>query len=129
MSIPPLLVVEWGRIEFWNSEESLIFKDAILSSDARFAQEWDWKKSETKHEPGVTSQVMDELPSDLLSQTTQIIFSSGFCGQLQLTPDLIDVCRERKIPYTYCDTPTAIQKFNEAAKQQRVVIAFLHSTC
>ena len=119
-SSPLIEIVKWGSVIVENTR----YKDAKLYPGG--AEEWDWKKSDTHHDPGIG---MIDIACLLLQGADIIILSTGYDGCLQVQDDTLRQLTEKEILYYVLPTPQAVSCYNNLALKNVAVGALIHSTC
>ncbi|MDB4956973.1 MAG: hypothetical protein JWO36_4542 [Myxococcales bacterium] len=110
----------WGQIIDSTGAE---FKDARLFPGG--VEEWDWRKTGTRHDPGIQIADVEDL---LLTKPDVIIFSRGVDLVLQVSQRTIDFAREHAADVLVLQSEAAVAEYNRRVPNERV-IALIHSTC
>ncbi|CAF0726329.1 unnamed protein product [Adineta steineri] len=117
--------LEWGRVEVEGFPPG---KDFRLFPGG--AEEWDWKKTNTRHVPGVQLKDVEYL---IEKEAEYIVLSKGMKNQLQIAEETEDFLKEKgmmlDVNYFIETTPEAQKRYNELAKNKKRVGALIHSTC
>lgn len=94
------------------------------------AEEWDWKKTNTRHVPGIQPEDVKYL---LDKEAEYIVLSKGMENKLQTAKETTDFLEERGmklgINYFIETTPEARQLYNQLVQEKKPVGALIHSTC
>lgn len=110
----------WGQIV---DSSGRAFKDARLFPGG--AEEWDWRRTGTRHDPGI--QVAD-LSDLLATKPDVVILSRGVNLVLQVPQATIDCARSYAATVLVLQSEQAVAEYNRRISKERVV-ALLHSTC
>ena len=110
----------WGRIE---DASGRVFKDARLFPGG--AEEWDWRKTGTRHVPGIQIADLEDL---LALDPTVVILTRGVDLVLQVPQATIDFVRSKGPEVLVLQTEQAVVEYNRRVATERV-IALVHSTC
>lgn len=113
--------IEWGNITV--KADSFSFKDVIIHNDS--VEEWDWKKTGTKHDPGI--QIADLI--QIIDKIDHIVLSTGFKNQLRVQDNTLNYIKFKKKNYYVLNTEEAVKKYNQLARAGHRVGALIHSTC
>jgi hypothetical protein len=116
---PLVTAFSWGRIEV----SGRTFRDARLYPGG--AEEWDWRKTGTRHEPGIQLSDLEDL---LERRPKTVILSRGMDLVLQVPQETIDAIRARGPEVIVLQSQKAVADYNERCVQEPVV-ALIHSTC
>lgn len=116
---PIVTQFKWGEIQVG----SKTYVDCRLWPN--HSEAWDWTKHNTHHRPGI--QPADV--ADFASEVDEIVLSEGVDGVLQIKPETINALKKLGKIVHVARTPTAIDIYNNLAKQGKKVGALLHSTC
>jgi hypothetical protein len=117
---PRITDLAWGRIEV---EGAGTFKDAKLYPGG--AREWDWRKTGTKHVPGIQPADVYEL---LRHGATTIVLSQGMLKQLQVCPETLLLLKREGVSTHVLPTKEAAELYNALRDKERVAGLF-HTTC
>ncbi len=116
--------LEWGTIEVTINGKKHRFKDCKLWPEG--AREWDWRETGTEHDPGIQ-------PADVVEIVEKgaqvVVLSRGQRGRLGVQEATEAYLRARGIAYHILETPQAVRRFNELARQGQRVGGLFHSTC
>ena len=96
LSSPRITHLSWGHIEV---EDRKSFKDAKLYPGG--SREWNWRETGTDHEPGIQPADVQEL---LDHGARVVILASGINQQLQVTPETLQILKNRGIEYHVLQT-------------------------
>jgi len=118
---PRVTHLSWGRLEVEGVDGP--FKDAKLFPGG--AREWDWRETDTNHEPGIQPADLEEL---LERGATAVVLSKGFNERLRVTRDALRMLEDRGVSTHIRQTEEAIRLYNELIESERVG-ALIHSTC
>ena len=117
---PVITNFRWGHIE---DSAGRTFKDARLYPCG--AAEWDWRKTGTRHVPGI--QIADV--EDLLSTRPQtVILTRGVELALQVPDRTVQFVQNAGPSVLVLQTEAAVAEYNRRVRTERVV-AIVHSTC
>lgn len=116
----------WGKIDvdFPNGGGSS-FKDAIVWWQG--SKSWDWKITNVRHNPGVSSEALKELLA--IPDITDIILSRGMEGVLQVPEKTIEEALKAGKNVHVAYTRDAVELYNKLIKEGKKVGALFHSTC
>ena len=117
----PHVQIEWGRVLV---DSTSVFRDAMVYPSG--AMEWDWRKSNTHHVPGI--QIMD-IEFLLEQGCEQIILSRGMQLVLQTDVATIEFLKTTGIPFFIEESTKAVNLLNQLRESGAKVGALLHSTC
>lgn len=117
---PKIEAVSWGRMRVAGCGE---FKDVKIFPDG--ARIWDWRETGTHHRPGIQPKDVEEL---LLHGAEEIVLSQGMWLALQITPETLQLLRDRNVPVHVLETRKAVVRFNEL-RDRSAVGGLFHSTC
>lgn len=110
----------WGEVV---DSSGRTFRDARLFPGG--VEEWDWRKTGTRHEPGI--QIADL--ADLIETAPDVvILSRGVDLVLQVPQATIDFARGRVATVLVLQSEQAVAEYNRRIVNERVV-ALVHSTC
>jgi hypothetical protein len=109
----------WGHIE----AAGRAFKDARLYPGG--AEEWDWRKTGTCHDPGIQFADVEDL---LGRRPKTVILSRGMALALQVPQKTIDAIRARVPEVIVLQSQKAVAEYNKRCVRESVV-ALIHSTC
>jgi hypothetical protein len=70
-----------------------------------------------------------ELNEVLKKEPELIIVGTGVSGLLEVSEEVRKTCEEKGIELVEMLSKEAIQKFNDALKQGKKVVGFIHATC
>jgi len=117
---PVITNFRWGHI---GDSAGRTFKDARLYPCG--AAEWDWRKTGTRHVPGI--QIADV--EDLLSTRPQtVILTRGVELALQVPDRTVQFVQNAGPSVLVLQTEAAVAEYNRRVRTERVV-AIVHSTC
>ena len=111
---------QWGQIV---DSGGRVFKDARLFPGG--VEEWDWRKTGTRHDPGI--QIAD-LADLVASGPDVVILSRGVDLVLQVPQATIDYARKHEATVLVLQSEEAVSEYNRRIAKERVV-ALVHSTC
>ncbi|MFQ6046656.1 MAG: Mth938-like domain-containing protein [Gemmatimonadales bacterium] len=120
-SSPRIEKLRWGRIEVaggWGP-----FKDAKLYPGG--AREWDWRETDTDHDPGIQPTDVEEL---LEHGATVVVLSQGMHKRLRVPSETLEMLEARGIPAHVLPTEDAVALYNEL-RESAAVGGLFHSTC
>ena len=110
----------WGQIV---DSRGHIFKDARLFPGG--VEEWDWRKTGTRHSPGVQAADLADL---VATKPDLVILSRGVDLVLQVPQATIDFARSHAATVLVLQSEQAVAEYNRRITSERVV-ALIHSTC
>lgn len=118
---PVIQDFSWGSIVIEGGDEC---KDAKLWPGG--ARVWDWNETGTHHDPGVQPEDVKEL---IDNGAKVIILSRGQEGRLKIKEETKVFIEESGASYEVYETAEAVTRYNQLAKQNKLVGALIHSTC
>ena len=118
---PRIKHLSWGSIKVEGKDKP--FKDAKLFPGG--SREWDWRETGTQHVPGIQLVDVEEL---LKHGATEVILSKGMYEQLHVSPETLQMLKERGIPTHILQTEEAVRLYNEL-REKKSVGGLFHSTC
>jgi len=110
----------WGEIV---DSSGRIFKDARLFPGG--VEEWDWRKTGTRHDPGIQAADFADL---VAAKPDLVILSRGVDLVLQVPQATIDFARSYAATVLVLQSEQAVVEYNRRITSERVV-ALIHSTC
>jgi hypothetical protein len=110
----------WGQVV---DSSGRTFRDARLFPGG--VEEWDWRKTGTRHDPGI--QIAD-LADLIETEPDVVILSRGVDLVLQVPQATIDFARGRVATVLVLQSEQAVAEYNRRIVNERVV-ALVHSTC
>jgi hypothetical protein len=110
----------WGQIV---DSTGRAFKDARLFPGG--VEEWDWRKTGTRHDPGIQIADLEDL---FATKADVVILSRGVDLVLQVPTTTIDFARKYAANVLVLQSEQAIAEYNRLIASERV-IALVHSTC
>jgi hypothetical protein len=117
---PRISHISWGRIEV---EGVGVGKDFKLFPGG--AREWDWRETNTQHDPGIQPADVKELVEQGASV---VVLSRGMQSRLRTSPETIRWLGSRGVSVHLAETREAAELYNKLAKTKAVGGLF-HSTC
>ncbi len=120
MANPGVTGFRWGEIVVAGDRT---FKDARLFPGG--AEEWDWRKTGTRHDPGIQTTDLADL---LAMKPDVIILSRGVDLVLQVPQAKIDYAKAHAPTVLVLQSEQAIAEYNKRIASERIV-ALIHSTC
>ena len=120
LSSPRISSLSWGRM---NVEGGKSFKDAKLYPGG--AREWNWHETGTEHVPGIQPADVREL---LDHGARVVILSKGIDGRLEVSPETVQMLKDRGIEFHILQTEEAVRLYNEL-RDRLPVGGLFHSTC
>ena len=91
---------------------------------------WDWRKTNTRHQPGIQPGDLEEL---LEKDCRIIILSRGMENRLHTANETHDLLKQHNMKqdrdYFVLHSEVAVQRYNNYAKEKERVCALIHSTC
>ena len=118
---PRITHLYWGSIKVEGQEKP--FKDAKLFPGG--SREWDWRETGTQHVPGIQPTDVEEL---LKHGATEVILSKGMYEQLHVSPETLQMLKEKGITTHILQTEEAVRLYNEL-REKKSVGGLFHSTC
>ncbi len=115
------MAVAWGRVVVEGYGKP--FKDVMVHPGG--AREWDWRRSDTTHDPGIQWADVEKL---IREGATTVILSRGMAGRLKIAPDTLKRLGESGIRFFYLWTEEAVERYNELRETEPVGGLF-HTTC
>jgi hypothetical protein len=112
--------VTWGEITVADVGK---FKDAKVFPDS--VEEWDWRETGTRHEPGIRPADVRALAD---AGAEVVVLSRGMQLRLSVMPETVDYLRARGIEVHVAETGAAVELYHELSAS-RPTAALLHSTC
>ncbi|AYV81815.1 MAG: putative mth938 domain-containing protein [Harvfovirus sp.] len=124
---PEIIGCECGVVKVRDSVKGeVVYKDCKLFPGG--SMEWDWAVTGTHHKPGI--QLADvEHVKNFGEKNCVVVFGTGMCDGLGITPTLIEYLKEHQIEYLIAKTPEAIRMYNKLIQCDRLAIALIHSGC
>lgn len=113
--------IEWGKIDVVGIGK---FRDAKFFPGG--VKDWDWKQTNTHHDPGIQPSDVEEL---LENGSEFIVLSRGMQLVLQTCPQTIDLLNRLAIPFVIEETTRAVTIYNQLLSEGKRVGALIHSTC
>jgi hypothetical protein len=110
----------WGQIV---DSAGGVFKDVRLFPGG--AEEWDWRRTGTRHDPGIQTADLADLMG---TKPDVVILSRGVDLVLQVPQATIDFARSHAPTVLVLQSEQAVAEYNRRAGAERVV-ALIHSTC
>jgi hypothetical protein len=121
-SISPLInKVEWGVIDVNGLG---VFQDVKLYPGG--GREWNWRETNTHHDPGIQIADIDEL---LSHGADNIILSRGMLGRLKIAQNTMEYLKSKSINIYIAETNEAVARYNQLARDSKAVGGLFHSTC
>jgi hypothetical protein len=117
---PAITAFSWGRIEVAGGR---IFKDARLYPGG--AEEWDWRKTGTRHDPGIQFADAEDL---LRYDPATVILSRGVNLVLKVPEKTIEAIRAEGPEVIVLQSEKAVAEYNRH-RASEAVVALIHSTC
>ena len=118
-SSPRITHLQWGQIEV----EGQRYKDAKLFPGG--SREWDWRKTGTRHRPGIQPTDVTEL---LEKGALVLILSQGMWQMLQVCPQTLGLLKDKGIEVHILQTELAAKLYNKL-RETYPVGGLFHSTC
>src|SRR3954452_20101644 len=113
--------VSWGRLEVQGQTEP--YKDAKLFPGG--SCEWNWRKTETSHRPGIQIADVQEL---LEHRAKVVVLSRGMAECLHVPRETLEFLKQRQITVHVLPTEHAVALYNKLAQRESVGGLF-HTTC
>jgi hypothetical protein len=121
-SISPLInKVEWGVIDVNGLG---VFQDVKLYPGG--GREWNWRETNTHHDPGIQIADIDEL---LSHGADNIVLSRGMLGRLKIAQNTMEYLKSKSINIYIAETNEAVARYNKLARDSKAVGGLFHSTC
>lgn len=120
MPSPRIIHISWGRMEVEGVGSGKDFK--LYPGGGR---EWDWRETGTQHVPGIQPSDIEEL---LDHGAEVVVLSKGMQERLHVSPESLQMLRQRGITVHVEETRRAVEVYNDLAMRERVGGLF-HSTC
>ena len=95
--------------------------DLIIYQDGHIQDDW-WRAQGHHLFPDDITSVIDAAPE-------MLIIGTGAMGLMKVSETLLNMCEKRGIEVKVSRTAAAVTRFNEAAKENKVVTACFHLTC
>ena len=95
--------------------------DIIIHSDGRIQDNW-WRKKGHDLVPEDIRTVLDDAPG-------RLIIGTGANERMTVSSEVMKQCRERGIAAEAFPTADAVERYNEAAKNDESFVACFHLTC
>jgi hypothetical protein len=111
----------WGQIV---DSAGNVFKDARLFPGG--AEEWDWRRTGTRHDPGIQAADLEDL---LGAKPDVVILSRGVELVLQVPQATIDFARSRAAEVLVLQSEQAVAEYNRRVGAGERIVALIHSTC
>lgn len=118
---PRITSSSWGALQVEGRDEP--YKDVKLYPGG--AREWDWAETGTRHVPGIQPADVQEL---IDRGAEVVVLSMGIYERLQVSPETLQVLKDRGIATHVLQTDDAVKVYNKLAESQPVGGLF-HSTC
>jgi len=112
--------IVWGTIRVGSKN----YKDVRMTPID--VQEWDWKKCDTQHDPGITPQEVQEL---LDTGADVIVLSKGMMEDLWVSWEALKLLSKSNADFIVTHTRNAVYLYNQYVDEGRKVAALIHSTC
>lgn len=118
MACPIINSYKWGLIEV----------DGVCYSDVKIyptgAENWDWLKTDTRHDPGIRTQDVQDL---LDQQCSFIILSRGLHRRLDVDFETYKLLLKCDVDFLVTDTSGAIDRYRKAVQEGYLVGALIHT--
>jgi len=118
---PRIVNLSWGRMDV---EGVGVGKDFKLWPGG--GREWDWRETDTHHEPGIQPSDVEEL---LDHGSRKVVLSRGMLLRLQTCPETLDLLKGQGIDVRVEETAAAVEIYNDLAARGEPVGGLFHSTC
>jgi len=89
-------------------------------------REWDWRETNTQHEPGIQPTDVKEL---LDKGSQSVVLSQGMWLMLKTCQETLKLLEERHISVHVAETKAAVEIYNRLASKGEAVGGLFHSTC
>lgn len=118
MSCPQINNFKWDTIEV----DGILYRDVKIYPDK--VEVWDWLKNDTRHDPGIRSQDVQDL---LDADCSLIIISRGINRRLSVDFDTYKLLLKYDVDFLVTDTASAIDRYREAITEGYMVGALIHT--
>jgi hypothetical protein len=118
---PRIVSLSWGHMDIEGVGTGKDFK--LWPGGGR---EWDWRETDTHHEPGIQPADVEEL---LDHDSRTVVLSRGMLRMLQTCPETIDLLERRGVYVHVEETAAAAEIYNDLAARGEPVGGLFHSTC
>jgi hypothetical protein len=118
---PRIVKLRWGHMDI---EGVGVGKDFKLWPGG--GREWDWRETNTHHEPGIQPADVEEL---LEHGSRTIVLSRGMLLMLRTCPETLDLLEGQGIDVRVEETAAAAEIYNGLAARGEPVGGLFHSTC
>ena len=118
MSCPQINSFKWNIIEV----DGILYRDVKIYPDR--AETWDWLKTDTRHDPGIRFQDVQDL---LDQECTFIILSRGINRRLSVDFETYKLLLKYEVDFLVTDTVSAINRYCEAVNEGYLVGALIHT--
>lgn len=128
LSNPLITDLSWGKIQVQHVDGSLHTyenKTCDCKISPSGSRVWNWKDTDTHHNPGVQPADVTEL----LTDADIIIITRGMDGILQVKPETIAYLNAHNKQAIVQLTRDAVKTYNQLAKEGKRVAGVFHSTC
>lgn len=116
---PEITDLTWGTVEV----DGCDYRDAKIWPGG--SREWDWRETDTHHEPGI--QIADA--QELLDKGAEVVvLSRGYHEVLQVPEETVSALEARGIEVHVAQSEDAVELVN-VLRATRKVGALIHSTC
>lgn len=120
---PLIVCARWGNIITSYRGKKYKFRDVMIWPEGQV--EWDWRKSETHHDPGIMVKDVKFLVN--IHKCNYIILTCGYDNVLKVSRNAIKYLERKKVLYNILNSHDAFIEYN-VNTLDRVGILF-HSTC
>jgi hypothetical protein len=118
---PHIVSLSWGHMDIEGVGTGKDFK--LWPGGGR---EWDWRETDTHHEPGIQPADVEEL---LDHGSRMVVLSRGMLLMLQTCPETVDLLEGQGIDVRVEETSAAAEIYNDLAARGEAVGGLFHSTC
>lgn len=118
---PRISHLTWGHMEVEGVGAGKDFK--LWPGGGR---EWDWRETDTHHEPGIQPADVEEL---LANGSRTIVLSRGMLRRLHTCPETLDLLEQQRINVHVEETKSAAEIYNGLVERGEPVGGLFHSTC
>ena len=118
---PRIQHISWGKMKVEGIGEG---KDFKLWPGG--GCEWDWRESNTHHNPGIQSIEIEEL---IRKGAEVLILSQGMLSMLRTSEAALNAAKKSNIQYFIEPTKNAVNRYNKLIEQGVAVGGLFHSTC
>ena len=118
---PRIEKIAWGVMQV---EGYRVGKDFKLYPGGACA--WDWRKTRTRHVPGIQPADVHQL---LDHHASVVVLSRGMQLKLQTCPETLDLLEDEGVKIIIDESRRAAEIYNELVDEGRAVGGLFHCTC